>query len=519
MSFPLALLLVGLAGFISLSYEILWYRVFSFTTQGSPATFGIVLGFFLLGIALGSLASRRYCKDRTDASDPAILRPIAVFVFLANLVGWLVIPLLARLLGFTNWGWALPAVALAAGLLGATFPLISHFGIPPDDQAGARLSYLYMSNIAGSAGGSLLTGFVLMDHFSLETIALMLALAGIAMAAGLLIPAKLRGSQLAFGLAGSAAAVALVVGLTPALFDRVYERLLWRKRFEGTAPFAKVIETRSGVITVTEDGSIFGGGAYDGAFSTDLVHDRNQIIRPYALSAIHAAPRKVLMIGLSSGSWAQVLASNPEVEALTIVEINPGYLQLIAEYPQVASLLTNPKVDHRDRRRPALAPAPPGAALRRRGAEHHLALARPHHEPPLRGVPPARPGAPGGRAALFYFNTTFSEDAQKTACTVFPHALRLRNFMAVSDAPLALDRERWRRVLLAYRLDGKPIFDPASSEDEARLESVLVLADSLDKLPPYQGTESRESVLRRVAAATVITDDNMVNEWHNALKR
>jgi len=50
------------------------------------------------------------------------------------------------------------------------------------------------------------------------------------------------------------------------------------------------------------------------------------------------------MIGLSSGSWAQVIANHPQVEHLTIVEINLGYLRLIQRVPEVASLVQNPKV-------------------------------------------------------------------------------------------------------------------------------------------------------------------------------
>jgi spermidine synthase len=50
------------------------------------------------------------------------------------------------------------------------------------------------------------------------------------------------------------------------------------------------------------------------------------------------------MIGFSSRSWAQVIANNPEVASLTVVEINPGYLQLVARAPEVASVLTNPNV-------------------------------------------------------------------------------------------------------------------------------------------------------------------------------
>jgi predicted membrane-bound spermidine synthase len=72
--------------------------------------------------------------------------------------------------------------------------------------------------------------------------------------------------------------------------------------------------------------------------------DVNGILRPYALTLFHPAPRDVLMIGLSSGSWAKVVANNPAVASLTVVEINPGYMRLVQDTPAVASVLRNPKV-------------------------------------------------------------------------------------------------------------------------------------------------------------------------------
>jgi hypothetical protein len=48
-----------------------------------------------------------------------------------------------------------------------------------------------------------------------------------------------------------------------------------------------------------------------------------------------------------------VISNNPEVESLDIVEINPGYLSLIEDYPAVSSLLHNPRVHiHIDDARP-----------------------------------------------------------------------------------------------------------------------------------------------------------------------
>src|ERR1700685_4178187 len=51
------------------------------------------------------------------------------------------------------------------------------------------------------------------------------------------------------------------------------------------------------------------------------------------------------MIALATGAWEQVIASHPQVKHVTIIEINPGYLQIVRKYPVVASLLDNPKVE------------------------------------------------------------------------------------------------------------------------------------------------------------------------------
>lgn len=51
------------------------------------------------------------------------------------------------------------------------------------------------------------------------------------------------------------------------------------------------------------------------------------------------------MIGLATGAWAEIVANNPWVERFTIVEINPGYLDIVRKYPVVSDILVNPKVE------------------------------------------------------------------------------------------------------------------------------------------------------------------------------
>ena len=48
---------------------------------------------------------------------------------------------------------------------------------------------------------------------------------------------------------------------------------------------------------------------------------------------------------MGTGAWTQVLAHLPSVERLTVLEINPAYLELVRRYPEVSSLLSNPKVE------------------------------------------------------------------------------------------------------------------------------------------------------------------------------
>ncbi len=510
----IAIFVAGASGFIALSYEILWYRLYSYVSWGLPTAFGALLGFYLLGIAVGSFASRAFCKSHAVRGEGRReLRLLAAFLFVANSAGFLVAPALGRVVTAYHWLWSLGLVAAATTLLGAVLPLVAHFGIEPDDRAGARLSYLYVANILGSTAGSLLTGFVAMDLLSTRTLASTLGLAGLVLVAAVLAVSGLRPRALAVSLAAVAASGALLVLAAPSLFEQLYERLLFKGKFTADTRFAETVENRSGVINVTEDGRVWGGGAYDGAFNTSLAYDKNWIVRAYAVPALHPEPREMLMIGLASGSWAEVLANAPGLEKFTIVEINPGYLQLIARHPEVAPILTNPKVDividdgrrwlqrHPDRRFDAIVMNTSWhwrAHMTNLLSTEFLELVRAHLEP-------------GG---LAYYNTTSSPDVYKTAATVFPHALRVINFVAVSDAPLVLTRDGFASVLRAYRIEGAPALDLSREADRKAWDDAMELADSIRAVPPEDyGLESRDSLLARTDGARVITDDNMASEW------
>lgn len=516
MTFPLAMLVAALTGFISLSYEIVWFRMYSYVTEDSPAAFGVLLGCYLAGLAIGAFVSGTLCYEQRERGGRRQLQWLVGFVFLANLAGFLTVPVMAWVAtSFMHFGISMLPVAGSAALFGAILPLVSHLGIAPDSEAGQRLALVYLANIIGSAGGSLVTGFVLSDVWTTSQIVLALALMGL-MVVLLLVVAMRPAARtvIAGGTLLAASAVAFVL-VTPHAFDRLYEKLQYKKGYTGQR-FADLVENRHGVIAVTDDSLTYGGGAYDGRIATHLVDDRNIITRAYAVVALHPAPRQVLMIGLSTGAWAQVIANMPQVEHLTIVEINPGYLGLIRKYAPVASLLANPKVDividdgrrwllHHPERRFDVVVQNTTWHFRAHAtnllSREYLELTRAH----LR---------PGG---VVHLNTTWSQDAMKTAFSVFPYGLRMVNFVAVSDAPVHFDHDRWMASLRQFRIDGTPVLDLARATDRAVLDTLAALPATVAAPHTVNGLETREGVLARIPDARIVTDDNMLPEWHTLL--
>lgn len=504
MSRALILVVAAAAGFIALSYEILWYRSFSFVTGTTPQTFGLLLGFYLVGIAGGSVWARRLCRRDPDTRSSDQLTKIGALILLANAVSFLVVPTQAWL-ATTAIGWEISfaMVMVGAGLMGATLPLLAHFAIPADDRSGARLSYLYLANIIGSALGSLVTGFVLLDVVSLATCGQILLGAGTVL--GILLSRRMIVAPVV---------TVLLILVSPSLHDELWERLLFKDEWKSGSPFEHVLENRHGVICITADGTVYGGGMYDGKINADLANDTNGIVRPWALLGADREYRRVLMVGLAMGSWAQAVVEFPGLEKLTVVEINPGYLELIPKFPAVSGLLDDGKVEvviddgrrwlnrHPDARFDAIIQNTTfhwRAHMTNLLSREYMDLCR------------SRLTDEG----VMLFNTTGSEDAMLTALTAFPHGLRVKNNMMVSNAPLRFEKARWRRRLLSVRLYDRPMFDLATPAHVEELSSLMRLAESVNGPPDKDTLESKESLLPRVKAlgASVITDDNMLCEW------
>ena len=502
--------LAAAAGFIALAYEIIWYRLYAFTTGGAAPCFAQLLGFYLAGIAYGSFAIRDLCRKELKDDFRRTAEAAATTVLFGSIAGFLLGPALSFFIRFLPYSVTFTFVFIGAALMGAGFPLLCHLAIDPSQRTGRSLSRLYMGNIAGSALGSFLIGFIVMDHWSTQATSLFLLGLGVAVSVILISMARPIRPRPAIVI-GVLTCLSLAMLAQP-LYAGMFERLLYKDSYAAGTRFKDLVENRSGVIAVDQDDTVFGGGAYDGRFNTSLVVDVNRIYRGYAIAALHPRPSEVLVIGLSSGSWAQVIANLPEVEHVTVVEINPGYLPLIEKRAAVSSLLRNPKVEfviddgrrwlvrHPDRKFDFVLMNTTfhwRAHISNLLSVEFLRLIRQHLKP-------------GG---IHYYNTTWSAEVQATGSRVYPYSMRVGNFLAVSDGPVSLDRELWRRRLIEYRIDGQPVFNLTDQTARERLEEVLSLPDVLQEKEKGVSVESGDSIRKRTQGIRLITDDNMGTEW------
>jgi spermidine synthase len=173
---PLLLLLFAGSGCAALIYEIVWFQALQLVIGSTAVSLGVLLGVFMGGMCLGSLALPYIVSAR---SHP--LRVYALLELCLGLIGLAVLhgmPFVDRLYS-ENAGSGLSgmlvrgavcAVCLLAPtmLMGATLPAIARW-IETTPQGVSWLGLFYGGNIAGAVFGCLLAGFYLLRVHDLAT--------------------------------------------------------------------------------------------------------------------------------------------------------------------------------------------------------------------------------------------------------------------------------------------------------------------------------------------------------------
>lgn len=499
-------------GFCSLSLEIAWVRLYSFANQSTPQAFGFVLAVYLLGIAVGAQWGKRICRlhDRPGIERVSLL-VLCLAAVVAVVVPW--VYMVSLRMGLEEFAAPLAIFGTAASL-SVLFPITHHLGTPADTaahatQKGRHFSQVYLLNVMGAALGPLVTGYVLLEFFTVtQVFAILSGAVGLtAIGAALLFRFYLGTIRVSgFVLTGG---TILLLGWhsvkDPHAFIREFSSF-------GAGNVYAVLENRHGVITLSKedvvaprqplfvDYGVYGGNVYDGRVNVDLERNTNGLHRPLALHVLQPKAKRALVLGLSIGSWLTVLEGFPGIEHIDVIEINPGYIKMAQKFSAQTRALKDPRVNlYVDDARRWLQYHPQERYdLILMNTTWHwrsnstMLLSREMMQLIQKHLSPQ---------GVVTFNATGSVDAFFTATQVFDHVRRYENFIYAADwdcFATAQSPDAWH-ALRSVTVDGKLGFKPDTLQIEKFSRILFVpLEDDLKKLnrPPE-----------------VITDDNLLVEY------
>ncbi len=500
MKLRLAIIVSLCAGFVSISMEIIWFTVVGYMFKGHAFTFSIVLALILFGIAYGAkLGYRAIKKPNTDV---ALL--ISKIMLVAGILNFISFPLVGWLLTIHSAFAPLLVISIVgiSGMVGCIFPLLCHIAVTSNEhEVGKQTSLLYAANIIGATTGPLITGYVLIDYFPMNTIVAGLCVVLIVLSLIIrlnYIPFK---SSLRFaGICGGAAVFCITLH-TP-LYAHFFEHIHFQGIFDETKKYTFMLQNRSGIIAVDQEDRVFGSGAYDGGMNVNPKSDLNKPDRAYIVGALHPNPEKVLMIGLSSGSWAKILSDYSKIKELTIIEINPGYLELIKKYPEIATILTDKKVKIiiDDGRRWIKRNSDQKFDMVVMNTTFHWRT-NATNLLSIEFLRMCKNSLKGG--GVVYWNPTRCPDIFYTAAHVFNNVSIYQSFVIASDSPLSLTPDEKMANFKQFYRNGKPLYEQPLYAEQMEIWSNTPLPNIHDEI-------LKEDLF-------VITDNNMACEFKTDL--
>jgi predicted membrane-bound spermidine synthase len=485
-------------GFLSLGTETLWIRLFSYQNHSIAKALPFILGVYLLGIAFGAAVGSRICKGERHLGE--ILAVSLLYGAAAISFGPATVTASLRF-GLNPNGFATSLAFLAAFAFSVCFPICHHLGtIVRSGSTGKSMSKVYAANIAGSVIGPLFVNFVLLQFGTTQLAFTLLGLltAAVALAVLLICPTSNYALKLT-GLVG-------VLIATASVFAAAGPNNWLIANFSSDHSIRRIIETRQGIaVSLKEDVGgdvILGGNVYDGRTNVDPRINSNGINRVLVLAALRPNPKRILMLGLSIGTWNYLVTGFPGVQQIDVVEINPGYIDMIQDYPEQRTALGDPRVKLTiaDGRK-FLRTVPEStydlvvinttfhwrSYISLLLSREFLTLVRTRMT----------------RGALLAFNATGSPDALNTAASVFPYAYLYDNFVFCGDFDwrTKLDEQNSVDELLRVSPEGKPL---------------LTMADKslvLNFLSRDRTTTVAEATAKAGRPLEVITDRNLITEY------
>jgi spermidine synthase len=360
---------IGLIGFFSLAYEILWTRVLLLFLGNTSYAFSLMLSAYLVGIALGGAVYAR--KVRPELDEKRVFVILTVLMGLSILVTAPFYDRLAHLFLFAHqasgerW-WHLSMLSffivflimcVPTVLSGSLLPAAVAILDPGKNHTGEGVGLIVLHNTLGAVLGSLAAGFLLIPLLGVQDSFRLLA--GLNLLLALALYRHYRRGDRRLRFAALLACGGLLLALVPISWDQgvmnsgvyiyapKYARMGGIDAVLAAEKVVKVIEGTDTTVAVHEslDGQIrffTVNGKTDGGTGRDM---STQVLVGQLPLLLHPDPRDVLVIGLGTGVTLKGMSEHP-TRRIDCVEISPGVVEASSYFAEAnGHALRDPKVN------------------------------------------------------------------------------------------------------------------------------------------------------------------------------
>lgn len=353
--------LVFASGFLAIGYELVWFRVIGVLIKASPYAFATSLSVYLLGIALGSYGVERLVRRRPELSRVGLffgfqlLTGLSVLVLVGGLaqlggsgaVEELVEATFRRRLHPASWAvgdllgvfaWPVFFQLVPTLLIGASFPLLASLALSRPEREGATIGRVYFVNTMGNLLGGVISGFVLIEALGSERTLLCFASVNLAM---LILAPRLFSRPLALPRRLALAGLGVAAGILWFPGPGELYQVLHREPGPGYKVFIE--EGVDSVVVTYKKGpwlsNFINGTAHGGRPLRDFTVE--------ALEALAVAPRseEVLVIGFGTGTITEAILESPDLEKLTLVELNRTLIENLQKMKLFQRILSDSRIE------------------------------------------------------------------------------------------------------------------------------------------------------------------------------
>jgi spermidine synthase len=335
----LALTVAFISGLTSLGYQVLWTRLLASGTGNTTYVFTVILGVFLIGLAIGALLFN-YIRPRI--TDPIRLLAFAQILVALLVIGGLVAVVvqpedlapgasLATLRALI--GSAIVVVLPVTVVLGLSFPAASALLSDDARHAGSESGSLVAVNTVGAIAGSVIIPFLLIPALGSPLVVALLALVNAALGTALALRVREYGRPLiAFGLV--VAVVVAAIGFVPGVLVQPNEAEIGAR---GGRIFAstedEIASVQAGQISFTPELWVAGTSMTLLTVDAKLMPILPLIARPDATRAL------VVAFGMGS-AFRGALIAGLQTDAVELVPSVPKMFGFY--YPDATAVLADP---------------------------------------------------------------------------------------------------------------------------------------------------------------------------------